>query len=96
MGSLIEALAQKVWFDKDNMLVSLKDGRIISIPLIWFPRLKNATIKQRKKYRLLGDGEGINWEDIDEDISVSGLLLGKGDMTKKTILLNLPLIEQIN
>ena len=62
MGSLIEALAQKVWFDKDNMLVSLKDG---------------------KKYRLLGDGEGINWEDIDEDISVSGLLLGKGDMTKK-------------
>jgi|JI10StandDraft_1071094.scaffolds.fasta_scaffold392251_2 hypothetical protein len=83
MGSLIEALAQKVWFDKDNMLVSLKDGRIISIPLIWFPRLKNATIKQRKKYRLLGDGEGINWEDIDEDISVSGLLLGKGDMTKK-------------
>ncbi|MBK6607862.1 MAG: DUF2442 domain-containing protein [Leptospiraceae bacterium] len=79
----IEALAQKIWFDKDNMFVSLKDGRSLSIHLVWFPRLNKATIKQRKNYRLLGDGEGINWEDIDEDISVSGLLLGKGDMTKK-------------
>ncbi|HRG48639.1 MAG TPA: DUF2442 domain-containing protein [Leptospiraceae bacterium] len=55
----IEALAQKIWFDKDNMFVSLKDGRSLSIPLVWFPRLNKATIKQRKNIDCLEMGKGL-------------------------------------
>jgi hypothetical protein len=54
--------------------VSLADGRKISIPLTWFPRLLHATANQRQNFELLGDGEGIHWPDIDEDLSVGGLL----------------------
>ena len=58
------------------MVVSLVDGRTVSVPLVWFPRLAAATSEQRKNYELLGDGEGIHWPDIDEDLSVDGLLKG--------------------
>ncbi len=62
----------------DNTIsVELSDGRTISVPLAWFPRLPHATQKERKKWRLIGKGEGIHWEDIDEDISVENLLAGK-------------------
>ncbi|MBX9894218.1 MAG: DUF2442 domain-containing protein [Nitrosomonas sp.] len=56
------------------MVVSLIDGRTIAIPLVWFPRLASANQKQLANYELLGDGEGIHWPDVDEDISVAGLL----------------------
>ncbi len=52
----------------------LSDGREVSVPLEWYPRLRNATEKQRANWRLIGQGVGIHWEDVDEDISVAGLL----------------------
>jgi hypothetical protein len=57
--------------------VDLSDGRSISVPLAWFPRLLYATQKERNNWRLIGSGHGIHWEDIDEDISVEGLIAGK-------------------
>jgi hypothetical protein len=67
-------LASQVWFDADMMHVRLVDGREVSVPLEWFPSLREATEAQRKNWRLIGDGVGIHWEDLDEDISVAGLL----------------------
>lgn len=61
-------------FSKNAILVVLADGREISAPLEWFPRLRDANDKQRKNWRLIGKGIGIHWEDIDEDISVKSLL----------------------
>ena len=61
-------------FSDDSLSVLLADGREVSAPLEWFPRLRNATEKQRKNWRLIGRGIGIHWEDIDEDISVKSLL----------------------
>ncbi len=58
----------------DSIHVFLADGREVSVPLEWFPRLRNATDAQRKKWRLIGRGIGIHWEEIDEDISVESLL----------------------
>ncbi len=76
-----EANASKVWFDKENMWVALTDGRQLSIPLLYFPRLLNATPEQRNNYELSGGGTGIHWEELDEDISVPGLILGNKDLT---------------
>ena len=76
-----EANATKVWFDKENMWIVLTDGRQLSVPLVYFPRLLNATPEQRNNYELSGGGTGIHWEEIDEDISVPGLLLGNKDLT---------------
>lgn len=76
-----EANATKIWFDNENMWVALTDGRQLSIPLLYFPRLLNATPEQRSNYELSGGGTGIHWEEIDEDISVPGLLLGNKDLT---------------
>jgi len=58
------------------MHIRLLDGREISIPLAWFPKLRDATPEQRNKWRLIGRGIGIHWEDIDEDISIGSLLQG--------------------
>ncbi len=68
--------AQDVQFTDDDLIVSLVDGRKVAVPLIWFPRLSNATKEQLENYEILGDGEGIHWPDIDEDLSVEGLLRG--------------------
>jgi len=76
-----EAKATRIWFDTDDMWMALSDGRQLSIPLVYFPRLLNATPEQRKQYELSGNGTGIHWESIDEDISVPGLLLGNKDVT---------------
>ena len=70
------ALAENVEFTNDDIILSLVDGRRIMIPLVWFPRLTAATKDQLTNYELLGDGEGIHWPDIDEDLSVAGLLRG--------------------
>lgn len=69
-------LAQSVSFDSDSMIVDLVDGRTISVPLTWFPTLSNATELQLKDFEILGDGEGIHWPQLDEDLSINGLLLG--------------------
>lgn len=61
----------------DTLNVELSDGRSIAVPLEWYPRLLHATPAERKNWRLIGKGHGIHWEDIDEDISVEGLLAGK-------------------
>ena len=71
---VINVLAISIRFDAERMHVQLSDGREIAVPLEWFPRLRNATNEQRGKWRLIGKGVGIHWEDIDEDISVEGLL----------------------
>ncbi len=68
------ALASGVRFDSDMIHVLLLDGREISVPLEWFPTLREATDKQRGNWRLIGSGVGIHWDDLDEDISVEGLL----------------------
>ena len=62
---------------KDTLTVELSDGRTISVPLQWYPRLVYATPEERKNWRLIGNGEGIHWEDLDEDISVEGLIAGR-------------------
>lgn len=61
----------------DSLNVDLSDGRTLSVPIEWFPRLLHATSKERNNWRLIGKGHGIHWEDIDEDISVEGLLAGR-------------------
>jgi Protein of unknown function (DUF2442) len=61
-------------FLNSKMIVFLEDGRELSIPLEWFPRLRKATVEQLNKWRLIGNGEGVHWEDIDEDISIENLL----------------------
>jgi len=60
-----------------TLSVDLSDGRSITVPLAWFPRLVHATPEERANWRLIGSGHGIHWEDLDEDISVEGLLAGR-------------------
>ena len=78
MSTLVEttALAKDVAVSEDELTVRLVDGRTISVPLVWFSRLLHATAAQRAQFELLGDGEGIHWPEVDEDISVVGLLRG--------------------
>lgn len=66
--------AVEVSVTDDELRVVLADGRALSVPLAWFPRLLHATSAQRQRFELLGDGEGIHWPDVDEDLSVAGLL----------------------
>ena len=75
--------AKTVWFDEFTMWVDLHDGRTIGVPLAWFPRLLDATPEQRETVRIGSSGEGLHWEELDEDISVEGLLAGRGDMTRR-------------
>ena len=65
-----------VTFTADALRVSLKDGRKISVPLTWFPKLLHATDAQRKNWKIAGGGYGIHWPDVDEDLSTEGLLRG--------------------
>jgi hypothetical protein len=73
------ARATSVHFDPDSMWVNLADGRVIGIPLAWFPRLLRATDEQRGQVRI--SSRGLHWEALYEDISVAGLLIGLGDQT---------------
>ena len=72
----IRALARAVAVTEDELTVWLADGRTVTVPLVWFPRLLAATTAARAKWELLGDGEGIHWPEVDEDLSVEGLLAG--------------------
>ena len=71
---------KSVRFDDDSMWVSLSDGRILAVPLAWFPRLLHATAEQRQQLEL--SAKGLHWDALDEDISVAGLLAGVGDLTR--------------
>ena len=71
------ASAQDVNVTDDALIVDLSDGRTVSVPLAWFPHLQHGTSRERNKWRLIGNGEGIHWPDLDEDISVENLILGQ-------------------
>ena len=69
--------AEGVTATQNTLTVDLSDGRSISVPLAWFPRLLHASPAERKNWRLIGKGQGLHWADLDEDISVEGVLAGK-------------------
>ena len=69
--------AQSVVVTDDSLTVDLVDGRTVSVPLAWYPRLSHASPPERDNWRLIGQGEGIHWADLDEDISVEDLLSGR-------------------
>jgi hypothetical protein len=71
---VVSARATSVRFTDDLLYVQLEDGREIGVPLAWFPRLSAATPEQRANWQLLGRGVGLHWPDVDEDLSVAGLL----------------------
>jgi hypothetical protein len=80
MSTLIterDVFALAVDFSSDSLTVRLDDGRALSVPLAWYPRLLDGTPAEREKCELIGDGEGIHWPDLDEDISIEGLLAGR-------------------
>ena len=80
LGTSILVSPVSVSFDKDRMDVALSDGRTIGVPLTWFPRLLDATREQLENCEL--SPCGLHWEELDEDVSVAGLLAGRGDETK--------------
>jgi hypothetical protein len=69
--------AVRAEISETSLMVELSDGRTISVPLAWYPRLLHASPKERASWRLIGKGQGIHWDAIDEDISVEGLLVGR-------------------
>ena len=77
----MNTLATDVRFDDDTMWVDLDDGRTLDVPLAWFPRLLSASADERGRYEL--SPGGIHWDHLDEDISIAGILAGRGDMTRK-------------
>lgn len=78
--------AMAVECSDDELRVSLTDGRTLSVPVAWFPRLAHASPAQRADYELLGDGQGIHWPAVDEDISVMGLLAGQRSVESKAAI----------
>jgi hypothetical protein len=64
----------------EALIVDLVDGRSVSVPLVWYPRLLQASMKERQQFRLIGSGEGIHWEFLDEDISMEGIVAGRRSM----------------
>jgi hypothetical protein len=77
MKLIVMVSAQNVQVTDEALIVDLSDARTVSVPLAWFPRLLQGTPEERNKWRLIGDGEGIHWPELDEDISVENLILGK-------------------
>ncbi|MAU01792.1 MAG: hypothetical protein CL608_32045 [Anaerolineaceae bacterium] len=68
---------RNVVISEDTLTVELTDGRSLSVPIAWYPRLFHGSQQERENWELIGDGEGIHWPDLDEDISVEGLILGR-------------------
>jgi hypothetical protein len=87
----VEPGAERVHCTDDELVVTLTDGRTLSVPLIWFPRLADASVQQRAQYELLGDGSGIHWPSVDEDISVLGLVTGNPSVEAESTTPNKPL-----
>ena len=80
--------ATNVNVDEDTLTVELDDGRTVAVPIAWYPRLLNASKKERDNWRLIGKGHGINWEAVDEDISIEGILAGRPSGESQTSLKN--------
>ena len=78
--------AESIDVTDDSLTVELSDGRTISVPLIWYPRLVAGSRAERQNWRLIGDGQGIHWTDLDEDISVENLILGQPSQEKPASL----------
>lgn len=76
MDTVSRHRARKVKVTRATLRVDLTDGRTLTVPTYWYPRLLLATAKQRARYELIGDGEGIRWPAVDEDLSVEGMLRG--------------------
>jgi len=76
-AEVMVAKATNLHVSRDRLSVELSDGRTIAVPLDWYPRLAQATVKERSSWRLIGGGRGIHWPELDEDISVENLLSGK-------------------
>lgn len=76
--------AKDVAVTEATLSVELSDGRIISVPLTWYPRLVHATPSERNNWRIIGKGQGVHWPDLDEDISVEGLIVGKPSGESRT------------
>ena len=91
---IAEALAVDVAFSADTLTVVLSDGRIVSVPVAWFPRLIEATPRQRAGWELIGGGIGIHWEDVDEDISIASLLQPENFMRLSPVPLRTPRKKQ--
>jgi hypothetical protein len=72
-----EPRASGVSVTDDALVIELSDGRTLAVPLVWYPRLLHGTAAERADWRLIGEGEGIHWEALDEDLSVEGLLAGR-------------------
>ena len=81
MSSLVSA--KGVRFDRDSMWVELSDGRTLGVPLAWFPRLLHGSAEQREQVSI--SSRGLHWEALDEDISIAGLLAGRGDQTRSDL-----------
>ncbi|TZE82389.1 DUF2442 domain-containing protein [Calorimonas adulescens] len=77
-NDIFKAVAVDVWFDDDKLYILLSDGREMGVPLEWFPKLKKATPEEKADWRLIGGGIGIRWEKLDEDISIEGIIRGRG------------------
>jgi hypothetical protein len=78
MSTLIaEVRAQNLAITEDSLIVDLSDGRSITVPIAWYPRLQHGTSGERDNWRWIGDREGIHWPDLDEDISIENLVLGQ-------------------
>src|SRR5689334_2882091 len=78
--------ARQVDVSDETIRVDLSDARTISVPTAWYPRLLHARSEERRRWRLLGEGQGIHWDDLDEDISVEGLLAGRRSGESQTSL----------
>ena len=79
-------LASAVSVTDESLMVELVDGRTLTVPLVWFPRLLHASAAERANWRLIGRGEGIHWPALDEDISIDGLVAGRGSMESQVSL----------
>jgi len=84
-SDITEARAQTVSVTADTLVVDLVDGRTISVPVAWYPRLADGTLTERAHWRFIGKGEGIHWPDLDEDLSIEGLLAGRSGETQASL-----------
>ncbi|MEL7069416.1 MAG: DUF2442 domain-containing protein [Cyanobacteria bacterium J06581_3] len=77
MNRPMSILIQTLHIDDETLSVDLSDGRTIAVPLSWYPRLTHGSDEERQNYRLIGKGNGIHWQDLDEDISIQNLIVGQ-------------------
>ena len=87
-NKMIEPLAVSVTIKSDKLIVGLDDGRELAVPLDWYPRLANGTLIEQGNWQLIPPGNGIHWPDLDEDISIAGLLAGQRSMESQISLSN--------